>query len=92
MPVWRVLELGWPFTEGAPAGGRPILPDEIRLGVGHAMIAGARGIKYLDHNFGPTRPAAILGQARRDPGDGKVDKRPDHGPRRGGSTRGLPTG
>jgi hypothetical protein len=60
MPVWHVVELGWPFTEGASAGGRRILPDEIRSAVWHAIIAGARGINYFDHNFGPGTPGSII--------------------------------
>jgi hypothetical protein len=39
------------------------LPDEIRSAVWHAIIAGARGINYFDHNFGPGTPGyTILGQ------------------------------
>jgi hypothetical protein len=60
MPVWHVVELGWPFTEGAAAGGRHILPDEIRSAVWHVIIAGARGIVYFDHNFGPGTPGSII--------------------------------
>jgi hypothetical protein len=60
MPVWHVVELGWPFTEGASAGGRRILPDEIRSAVWHAIIAGARGINYFDHNFGPGTPGYTI--------------------------------
>jgi hypothetical protein len=67
MPVWHVVELGWPFTEGASAGGRRILPDEIRSAVWHSIIAGARGIDYFDHNFGPGTPGStILGQGYAD--------------------------
>jgi hypothetical protein len=63
MPVWHVVELGWPFTEGAAQGGRRILPDEIRSAVWHSLIAGARGINYFDHNFGPDTPGStILGE------------------------------
>jgi hypothetical protein len=63
MPVWHVVELGWPFTESAGRGGRRILPDEIRSAVWHALIAGARGINYFDHNFGPDTPGStILGE------------------------------
>jgi hypothetical protein len=54
------VELGWPFTEGASAGGRRILPDEIRSAVWHAIIAGARGINYFDHNFGPGTPGYTI--------------------------------
>ena len=69
MPVWHVVELGWPFTESADEGGRHILPDEIRSAVWHAIIAGARGINYFDHNFGPGTPGyTILG-------DGYTDNR-----------------
>jgi len=69
MPVWHVVELGWPFTESADEGGRHILPDEIRSAVWHAIIAGARGINYFDHNFGPGTPGyTILG-------DGYADNR-----------------
>jgi hypothetical protein len=67
MPVWQSVELGWPFTEGASAGGRRILPDEIRSAVWHAIIAGARGVLYFDHNFGPNTPdSTILGQGYAD--------------------------
>jgi len=63
MPVWHVIELGWPFTEGASAGGRRILPAEMRAATWHALIAGARGINYFDHNFGPGTPGfTILGE------------------------------
>jgi hypothetical protein len=63
MPVWHVVELGWPFTESAGRGGRRILPDEVRSAVWHAIIAGARGINYFDHNFGPDTPkSTILGE------------------------------
>jgi len=60
MPVWHFVELGWPFTEGASAGGRRILPAEIRSAVWHAIIAGARGIIYFDHNFGPGTPGSTI--------------------------------
>jgi hypothetical protein len=67
MPVWHVVELGWPFTEGGSAGGRHILPDEIRSAVWHAIIAGARGINYFDHSFGPGTPeSTILGEGYAD--------------------------
>jgi hypothetical protein len=67
MPVWQTVELGWPFTEGASAGGRRIVPDEIRSAVWHSIIAGARGINYFDHNFGPGTPeSTILGQGYAD--------------------------
>jgi hypothetical protein len=69
MPVWHVVELGWPFTEGASAGGRRILPDEIRSAVWHALIAGARGINYFDHSFGPNTPGSTI------LGDGYADNR-----------------
>jgi hypothetical protein len=67
MPVWHVVELGWPFTESAGRGGRRILPEEIRSAVWHAIIAGARGINYFDHNFGPGTPQSpILGEGYAD--------------------------
>jgi hypothetical protein len=67
MPVWQTVELGWPFTEGATAGGRRILPAEIRSAVWHSLIAGARGIDYFDHNFGPSTPnSTILGEGYED--------------------------
>jgi len=69
MPVWYLVELGWPFTEGASAGGRRILPDEIRSAVWHVLIAGARGITYFDHNFGPSTPGSTI------LGDGYDDNR-----------------
>jgi hypothetical protein len=51
-PQLGIVETGWPFTEGAAAGGRRILPAEARAAVWHSFIAGARGIVYFDHNFG----------------------------------------
>jgi hypothetical protein len=67
MPVWHVVELGWPFTEAGSAGGRHILPNEIRSAAWHVIIAGARGIVYFDHNFGPGTPGStILGQGYAD--------------------------
>jgi hypothetical protein len=61
-PIWNVVELGWPFTESAAAGGRRILPAELRAAVWHSIIAGARGIVYFDHNFnGPCGGSTILG-------------------------------
>lgn len=66
-PVWNVVELGWPFTESASQGGRRILPDELRAAVWHSIIAGARGIVYFDHNFGPGTPGStIRGQGYED--------------------------
>jgi hypothetical protein len=59
-PVWHFVELGWPATESATAGGRRILPAEIRSAVWHALIAGARGIIYFDHNFGPGTPGSTI--------------------------------
>jgi hypothetical protein len=59
-PVWHVVELGWPFTESAAQGGRRILPAEIRSAVWHSLIAGARGIFYFDHNFGPGTPDSTI--------------------------------
>jgi hypothetical protein len=59
-PVWHFVELGWPATESAAAGGRRILPTEIRSAVWHALIAGARGIIYFDHNFGPGTPGSTI--------------------------------
>jgi hypothetical protein len=59
-PVWHVVELGWPFTESAAQGGRRILPAEIRSAVWHSLIAGARGIFYFDHNFGPGTPGSTI--------------------------------
>jgi hypothetical protein len=67
MPVWQTVELGWPFTESAAAGGRRILPDELRAATWHSLIAGARGIDYFDHNFGPGTPnSTILGEGYED--------------------------
>jgi hypothetical protein len=67
MPVWHVVELGWPFTESAQQGGRRILPDELRATVWHVLIAGARGLNYFDHNFGPGTPGStILGEGYAD--------------------------
>ena len=59
-PVWHFVELGWPWTEGASQGGRRILPAEIRSAVWHSIIAGARGIIYFDHNFGPAVPGSTI--------------------------------
>ena len=59
-PIWNVVELGWPFTESAAAGGRRILPAELRAAVWHSIIAGARGIVYFDHNFGPGTPGSTI--------------------------------
>jgi len=60
MPVWHFVELGWPFVEGSSDGGRRILPAEIRSAVWHSIIAGARGIIYFDHNFGPGTPGSTI--------------------------------
>jgi hypothetical protein len=66
-PIWNFVELGWPFTEGAAAGGRRILPAEARAAVWHSIIAGARGVLYFDHNFGPSTPGStILGNGYSD--------------------------
>ena len=66
-PVWAFVELGWPFTESASQGGRRIQPAELRAAVWHSIIAGARGILYFDHNFGPGTPGStILGQGYAD--------------------------
>jgi hypothetical protein len=66
-PVWHFVELGWPWTESAAQGGRRILPAEIRSAVWHSLIAGARGIIYFDHNFGPGAPdSTILGEGYED--------------------------
>jgi hypothetical protein len=51
-PMWNFVELGWPFTEAASQGGRTISPAEVRAGVWHSLIAGARGIIYFNHSFG----------------------------------------
>jgi hypothetical protein len=51
-PIWNFVETGWPFTESAAAGGRAILPAELRAAVWHSLIAGARGIIYFQHSFG----------------------------------------
>jgi hypothetical protein len=59
-PIWNFVELGWPFTESAGTGGRRILPDELRAAVWHSIIAGARGIVYFDHNFGPSTPGSTI--------------------------------
>jgi hypothetical protein len=59
-PVWHFVELGWPWQESAAQGGRRILPDEIRSAVWHSIIAGARGIIYFDHNFGPGTPDSTI--------------------------------
>ena len=61
-PVWNFIELGWPFTESAAAGGRRILPAELRAAVWHSIIAGARGIIYFDHSSART---ALLDDPRR---------------------------
>jgi hypothetical protein len=58
--VWHFVELGWPFTESASAGGRRIQPDEVRSAVWHSLIAGARGVIYFDHNFGPGTPGSTI--------------------------------
>jgi hypothetical protein len=58
--VWHFVELGWPWTESAEQGGRRILPAEIRSAVWHSLIAGARGIIYFDHNFGPETPDSTI--------------------------------
>jgi hypothetical protein len=66
-PVWAIVELGWPFTESATQGGRRILPAESRAAVWQSIIAGARGIEYFDHNFGPGTPGStILGEGYAD--------------------------
>ncbi|HEY6639046.1 MAG TPA: hypothetical protein VIZ61_15310 [Solirubrobacterales bacterium] len=59
-PIWMDVELGWPFTESAAQGGRRILPAEARSAVWHSIIAGARGIIYFDHNFGPGTPGSTI--------------------------------
>ena len=59
-PIWMDVELGWPFTEAAAQGGRRILPAEARSAVWHSIIAGARGIIYFDHNFGPATPGSTI--------------------------------
>jgi hypothetical protein len=59
-PVWHFVELGWPWTESGTQGGRRILPTEIRSAVWHSIIAGARGIIYFDHNFGPGTPGSTI--------------------------------
>ena len=51
-PMWNFVEVGWPFTETAAQGGRAIAPAEVRAGVWHSLIAGARGIIYFNHSFG----------------------------------------
>jgi hypothetical protein len=53
-PQWNFVETGWPWTESASQGGRRILPAEARAAVWHSIIAGARGIIYFDHWFGPS--------------------------------------
>lgn len=66
-PIWAIVETGWPFTESGTAGGRRILPAEARAAVWHSIIAGARGILYFDHNFGPGTPGfTILGNGYQD--------------------------
>lgn len=66
-PIWAFVELGWPWTESAAQGGRRILPAEIRAADWQSIIAGARGIIYFDHNFGPGTPdSTILGQGYAD--------------------------
>ncbi len=66
-PVWAFVELGWPFIESASEGGRRIRPAELRAAVWHSIIAGARGILYFDHNFGPGTPdSTIHGQGYAD--------------------------
>jgi hypothetical protein len=52
MPIWNVVEVGWPYTETAEQGARAIQPTEVRAAVWHSIIAGARGIVYFNHSFG----------------------------------------
>jgi hypothetical protein len=58
--VWHFVELGWPWTEDPATFGGRILPAEIRSAVWHSIIAGARGIIYFDHNFGPGTPGSTI--------------------------------
>jgi hypothetical protein len=60
MPVWNFVELGWPWSENPATNGGRILPAEIRSAVWHSIIAGARGIIYFDHNFGPGTPDSTI--------------------------------
>jgi hypothetical protein len=57
IPIWNVVEVGWPFTESAAQGARTILPAELRAAVWHSIIAGARGIIYFNHSFGGPNPS-----------------------------------
>jgi hypothetical protein len=59
-PVWNFVELGWPWSEDRATHGGRILPAEIRSAVWHSIIAGARGIIYFDHNFGPGAPGSTI--------------------------------
>jgi hypothetical protein len=59
-PVWNFVELGWPWSEDPATHGGRILPAEIRSAVWHSIIAGARGIIYFDHYFGPGRISSTI--------------------------------
>jgi hypothetical protein len=66
-PVWNFVELGWPWGEDPATHGGRILPAEIRSAVWHSIIAGARGIIYFDHNFGPgARDSTIMEEGYED--------------------------
>ena len=50
VPIWNVVEAGWPFEDQANA--RAVQPAELRSAVWHSLIAGARGILWFQHSFG----------------------------------------
>ena len=61
------MELGWPFTERPPRAGGASCRLRCAAAVWQSIIAGARGIIYFDHNFGPGTPdSTILGQGYAD--------------------------
>jgi hypothetical protein len=54
-PIWNFVEVSHPFTEAPPQS--PNITDaQIRAAVWHSIIAGARGIIYFQHSFGPNQP------------------------------------
>lgn len=57
-PVWVFIETSRIFAENGPDHPEPSIA-EIRAEVWHALIGGARGIQYFNHNFSsgdPSRP------------------------------------
>ena len=55
-PIWNFVEVGCPFNNG-----NCIQPAQIRAGVWHSIIAGARGIEYFNHSFsGPCQTHYVL--------------------------------